>query len=128
MTEVFSDRKDISEFLRRHGGFHDSLLESLSWEPEKKQIRCVVKDVYANFLDMKEYRKADGLFLFSYTQFLGFQLEGNTEVIHIYEMLPIELAGSNGVGLPICIQLSPAGRVEFICDQVRFEEVSSSKD
>jgi hypothetical protein len=107
--------RDILDLVHSLGGLHDAMVFSFTWVPGSAEIALTVEDIYANFLDLPEYKgPLPGTFkFFGVTQF-NTDIELTDQKTRIFDWLVTVIPG----GYRSEILFWPSGRLIVECTSI----------
>jgi hypothetical protein len=96
----------LSDFLFKLGGLHDSTLVAINWQLESRTLEFVLDDLYANFGGLPEYPgRHKAVIKLEGVSRVDFNVDA-TERLRVFEILPAEDRADEVVA-----KFSPGGSV-----------------
>lgn len=106
------------EFFEKLGGIHDAVIESFSWESDKKELTLEIDDLNSCFEGLPEYvGLCPVTVVFSKISFLDLNLQVFSDNISVYDL---EISAIKD-GHQIEIKCSPGGLIKIVCDNITVE-------
>jgi hypothetical protein len=108
--------EDISVFIESLGGLHDAKVTELLWKPGAKRLELLVKDLYANFRGLPDYKgPIQARFVFSDVSTLNMEVCLSERGILLYDWIIKKNEMGNYTSE---LLFSPSGKIVINCNMI----------
>ena len=107
---------ELFVYLRKMGGLHDAIVDSLSWLPSESKIEFRFRDINANFSGLPgDPGRLPGVITLYGTTRVRMDIDLRGAPLRVFEFLPVE-----GTESTVLATFSPEGQVEIEFERADF--------